>query len=119
MTFIWYAKCSTCKKMKQWLDDNKVSYETRDIMTETPTAEELERWHQSSGLPLTRFFNSSGDLYRSLDLKNKLKEMTAKEQYTVLASDPYLIRRPLLVSDDRALVGSRIPEWEAWLAARS
>lgn len=112
MVLIWYSKCSTCKKMKNFLDEHEIRYELRDIMTQTPTAEELRHWHQRSGLPIRRFFNSSGDLYRSLDLKNKLDTMSESEQYGILASDPYLIRRPLLVSDTIVLVGSRIPEWE-------
>ena len=112
MVLIWYSKCSTCKKMKNFLDEHEIRYKLRDIMSQTPTAEELRHWHQRSGLPIRRFFNSSGDLYRSLDLKNKLDTMSESEQYDILASDPYLIRRPLLVSDTIVLVGSRIPEWE-------
>ncbi len=98
--------------MKNWLDEHEIAYTSRDIMSDTPTAEELAGWHRISGLPLSRFFNSSGDLYRSLDLKNKLVGMPLEEQYTLLAGDPYLIRRPLLVAKDIVLVGSRIPEWE-------
>lgn len=112
MTFIWYPKCSTCKKMKDWLDSHNIQYNLRDIMTDTPTADELADWHKRSGLPFSRFCNSSGDMYRQLGLKDKLANMSLEEQYKIISQDGYLIRRPLLVSDHVVLVGSKIPEWE-------
>lgn len=117
MTFIWYPKCSTCKKIKDWLDDQAYEYELRDIMTDTPTADELADWHKRSGLPFSRFCNSSGDLYRKLGLKDKLANMSLEDQYKLISQDGYLIRRPILVTDTTVLVGSRIPEWEKTLAA--
>ena len=112
MQFIWYPKCSTCKKMKDFLDEKQITYDLRNIMEDTPTADELEAWHLRSGLPFSRFINSSGQLYRSLDLKTKLVGMSLKDQYKIISQDPYLICRPLLVSDDLVLVGSKVAEWE-------
>lgn len=115
MIFICYQKCSTCKKAQKWLDDNGFSYELRDIKENNPTRKELEKWHSLSGLPLKRFFNTSGMLYRSLELKDKLLDMTEDEQLDLLASDGMLVKRPILINDSTVLVGFRESEWEAAL----
>ena len=115
MIFICYPKCSTCKKAQKWLDDNGLSYELRDIKENNPTRNELEEWHSLSGLPLKRFFNTSGLLYRSLELKDKLNDMTVDEQLDLLASDGMLVKRPILIDGNTVLVGFRESEWEAAL----
>lgn len=115
MTFIEYAKCSTCKKAKNWLDANGISYETRPIREENPTAEELKEWQKKSKLPLKRFFNTSGNLYKELKLKDKLKEMSEEEQFELLATDGMLVKRPLLISETSVLVGFKETEWEELL----
>lgn len=112
MLFICYPKCSTCKKAQKWLDDNGVSYELRDIKENNPNEKELKQWHKKSGLPLKRFFNTSGQLYRSLELKDKLDSMSEAEQFKLLAGDGMLVKRPILVSEDKVLVGFREKEWE-------
>ena len=112
MQLIEYAKCSTCKKARNWLDGQKISYETRPIREEIPTVEELKDWHKKSGLPLKRFFNTSGNLYKELGLKDKLSDMSEEEQYRLLATDGMLIKRPILVSDSTILVGFKEKEWE-------
>lgn len=109
--FICYQKCTTCQKAKKWLDENKIEYEFRDIKLENPTYEELTAWYKKSGLPLKRFFNTSGLLYKSLGLKNKLPEMTEEEMLKLLATDGMLVKRPLLVGDDFVLVGFKEAEW--------
>ncbi|MGN1138543.1 MAG: arsenate reductase family protein [Ruminococcus sp.] len=109
--FICYPKCTTCQKAKKWLDDNKVRYELRDIKLDNPTYEELTAWYKKSGLPLKRFFNTSGLLYKSLGLKNKLPEMTEEEMLKLLATDGMLVKRPLLVGDDFVLAGFKEAEW--------
>ena len=114
--FICYPKCTTCQKAKKWLDDNKIEYEFRDIKLENPTLEELTEWHKKSGLPLKKFFNTSGLLYKSLDLKNKLPTMTEDEMLKLLASDGMLVKRPLLVGDDFVLVGFKDTEWSITLS---
>ncbi|MBE6557203.1 MAG: arsenate reductase family protein [Ruminococcaceae bacterium] len=111
MNFICYPKCTTCQKAKKWLDDNKIEYEQRDIKLDNPTLEELSAWYKQSGLPLKRFFNTSGLLYKSLDLKNKLPTMTDDEMLKLLASDGMLVKRPLLIGDDFVLVGYKEAEW--------
>lgn len=111
--FVWYPKCSTCQKAKRWLDENGVSYQERHIVEERPTAGELADWHSRSGLPLKRFFNTSGLVYRSLGLKDKLSTLTEEEQLALLATDGMLVKRPLLVGEDTVLVGFRPAEWEA------
>ena len=111
MLFIEYPPCSTCKKAKAWLDDHGFSYETRHIKEENPTYEELKVWQVKSGLPLKRFFNTSGLLYKSLNLKERLPEMTEEEQLKLLASDGMLVKRPILVTADKILVGFREAEW--------
>ncbi len=109
--FICYPKCTTCKKARDFLDENGVAYEMRDIKTDNPSYEELKEWYEKSGLPLKRFFNTSGMLYRSMELKDKLPEMSEDEQLRLLASDGMLVKRPIAVSDDKVLVGFRPAEW--------
>lgn len=109
--FICYPKCTTCQKAKKWLDDNKIEYELRDIKLENPTFEELTEWYKKSGLTLKKFFNTSGLLYKSLDLKNKLPEMSEDEMLKLLATDGMLVKRPLLICDDFVLVGFKEVEW--------
>ena len=111
-TFICYPKCTTCQKAKKWLDDNQIEYELRDIKIDNPKPDELSKWHKKSGLPLKKFFNTSGLLYKSLDLKNKLPTMTEDEMLKLLASDGMLVKRPLLVGDDFVLVGFKEDEYE-------
>lgn len=112
MKFICYPKCTTCQKAKQWLDDRKVAYELRDIKLNRPTLEELTVWYTRSGLPLKKFFNTSGLLYQSLDLKNKLPTMSEQEMLALLATDGMLVKRPLLIGEDFVLVGFKPTEWE-------
>ena len=111
MLFICYPKCTTCQKAKKWLDSNKISYELRDIKEQNPTIDELIEWHRLSGLPLKKFFNTSGMLYRSLELKDKLSDMSEQEQFELLAGDGMLVKRPLLIGGDFVLVGFRESEW--------
>ena len=115
MVYIQYPPCSTCKKAKTWLDDHGLAYENRHIKEQNPTYEELKDWREKSGLPLKRFFNTSGLLYKSLSLKERLPEMSEEEQLRLLASDGMLVKRPILVADDRILVGFRESEWETIL----
>ena len=115
MLFVQYPKCSTCKKAKAWLDDHSVEYDDRHIVENNPTADELRQWHQMSGLPLRRFFNTSGMLYRELQLKDKLPNMSEDEMIELLATNGMLVKRPLLVLDDTVLVGFREKEWAAAL----
>ena len=112
LKFICYPKCTTCQRAKKWLDDNKQEYELRDIKLDNPTLDELTEWYRKSGLPLKRFFNTSGRLYKSLDLKNKLPEMSEDEMLKLLATDGMLVRRPLLIGDDFVLVGFKQVDWE-------
>ena len=109
--FICYPKCTTCQKAKKWLDENKIEYEQRDIKLENPTLDELTELYERSGLPLRRFFNTSGLLYKSLDLKSKLPTMSEDEMLKLLASDGMLVKRPLLVCDGYVLVGFKENEW--------
>ena len=111
MLFIQYAKCSTCQKAKKWLDANGVVYIDRPIKEQNPTADELRVWYEKSGLPLRRFFNTSGLLYKQMALKDKLPEMTEDEMIALLASDGMLVKRPLLVGGDFVLVGFKETEW--------
>ena len=115
MTFICYPKCTTCQKARKWLDENHLAYDFRDIKLENPTYDELSAWHRRSGLPLKKFFNTSGLSYKALGLKEKLPNMTEEEQLALLAGDGMLIKRPLLVGDDFVLTGFRQAEWEARL----
>ncbi|MBR6806915.1 MAG: arsenate reductase family protein [Clostridia bacterium] len=112
LKFICYPKCTTCQKAKKWLDDNGVAYEMRHIKENRPEFDELTNWHRKSGLPLKRFFNTSGLLYKSLELKDKLPQMTEDEMLRLLSSDGMLVKRPILVGDDFVLVGFREAEWE-------
>lgn len=112
LKFICYPKCTTCQKAKKWLDDKKIVYELRDIKLDNPTFEELTDWYKKSGLPLKKFFNTSGLLYKSLDLKTKLPEMTEDEMLKLLATDGMLVKRPLLIGDDVVLVGFKEAEWQ-------
>lgn len=111
LKFICYPKCTTCQKAKKWLDDNKIEYELRDIKQENPTLKELNEWYNKSGLPLKKFFNTSGLLYKSLDLKNKLPGMTETEMLQLLSTDGMLVKRPILVADNFVLVGFKESEW--------
>ncbi len=111
LNFICYPKCTTCQKAKKWLDDNGIKYDLRDIKLQNPTLGELTAWYQKSGLLLKRFFNTSGLLYKSLDLKNKLPEMSEDEMLKLLATNGMLVKRPLLVEDDFVLVGFKEAEW--------
>ena len=111
LKFICYPKCTTCQKAKKWLDDNKIEYELRDIKLNNPTLEELTEWYKKSGLPLKKFFNTSGLLYKSMDLKNKLPDMTEDEMLHLLSTDGMLVKRPILVGNDFVLVGFKEVEW--------
>ena len=115
MLFVCYPKCTTCQKARAWLEARGLPAEVRDIMTQNPTEAELRRWHALSGLPLKRFFNTSGLQYKALGLKDKLPEMSQEEQLDLLATDGMLVKRPILVGDDVVLVGFRQAEWEAAL----
>lgn len=115
MLFVWYPPCSTCQKAKKWLDDHGIAYEARHIKAQNPNAEELRAWQARSGAPLKRFFNTSGQRYRELALKEKLPSMPQDEQLALLASDGMLVKRPVLVGEDLVLVGFRPAEWEAAL----
>ncbi len=112
INFICYPKCTTCQKAKKWLDENKIEYILRDIKEENPTYEELKNWHALSGLPLKKFFNTSGLLYKSLDLKNKLPEMSEDEQLRLLATDGMLVKRPLIIASNAVLTGFKEKDWE-------
>lgn len=111
MIFICYPKCTTCQKARKWLDENHITYDIRDIKLENPTYDELSAWHQRSGLPLKKFFNTSGLLYKSMELKDKLLSMSEDEMLKLLATDGMLVKRPLLVGDDFVLVGFKETEW--------
>ena len=112
MLFILFPKCSTCQKAKKWLDDNGFQYQDRHIKEQNPTLEELKEWYEKSGLPLKRFFNTSGLLYKSMNLKDKLPSMSEEEQLALLASDGMLVKRPIIVCDNLILTGFREKEWE-------
>ena len=111
MLFICYPKCTTCQKAKLWLCDNGVSFIERNIKENNPTLEELKAWHKQSGLPLKKFFNTSGLQYKALGLKDKLPTMNEDEQFRLLSSDGMLVKRPILVGDDFVLVGFKEPDW--------
>lgn len=111
LKFICYPKCTTCQRAKKWLDDNGIEYEMRDIKLENPTLEELTEWYGRSGLPLRKFFNTSGLLYKSLDLKSKLPNMSEAEMLELLASDGMLVKRPLIIGEDLVLVGFKESEY--------
>ena len=112
MLFVCYPKCSTCKKAEKWLEAQGIDFEKRDIKTENPSAVELKEWYQKSGLPLKRFFNTSGNLYKEMKLKDRLPEMSEEEQIELLSTDGMLVKRPILVDGDAVLVGFKEKEWE-------
>ena len=114
-TVLCYDRCTTCQKALKWLDDNGIAYEKRPIKEQNPTKEELAEWHARSGLPLKRFFNTSGMAYRSMGLKDKLSEMSDEEQLELLSTDGMLVKRPLLVTGTSAYPGFREKEWSALL----
>ena len=118
MLFIEYPKCSTCQKARKWLEGKGVVFTTRHIKEDVPTIEELKIWVERSGLPLKKFFNTSGLKYKELSLKDKLPTMSEGEELALLASDGMLIKRPILVGDDFVLVGFREKEWDAALGDR-
>ena len=111
MLFIEYPKCTTCQKAKKWLDDNGIEYESRHIKEQNPTYDELKKWYEQSGLPLKKFFNTSGLLYKSMELKDKLPNMTEEEQLMLLSTDGMLVKRPIIISGSTVLTGFREKEW--------
>lgn len=112
MLFICYPKCTTCQKAKKWLDENNISYDFRDIKEENPNLSELTKWHKLSSLPLKKFFNTSGLIYKSLGLSKKLASMTEEDMFKLLSSDGMLVKRPILVTDSQVLIGFKETEWE-------
>lgn len=112
MLFICYPKCTTCQKAKKWLDEQNIAYTERHIVEANPSCEELKAWYQASGLPLKKFFNTSGVIYRSMGLSSKLAEMSQEEQLRLLASDGMLVKRPIAVDGDVVLVGFKEENWE-------
>ena len=110
-TFLHYPKCTTCKKARKWLDEHGVAYTPRNIKTQPPALDELRTWYQASGLPLKRFFNTSGLIYKSMGLKNKLPVLSEEEQLILLAADGMLVRRPILTDGSRILVGFSPEQW--------
>ena len=112
MKVLVYRKCSTCQKALKWLDAHGISFEERAMVEEHPTYEELKEWYEKSGMPLKKFFNTSGNLYKQMNLKDKLKEMSVEEQLKLLATDGMLVKRPLVVGEDFVLTGFREKEWE-------
>ena len=113
LTFICYPRCTTCQKAQKWLDEQRIEYTLRDIKNDNPTLPELTEWYRKSGLPLRRFFNTSGLLYKSMELKTKLPNMTDEEMLVLLATDGMLVKRPLAIGDDFVLVGFKEAEWQA------
>ena len=111
LEFSCYPKCTTCQTAKKWLDDNGIEYELREIKTDNPTQDELALWHEKSGLPMKKFFNTSGLLYKSMELKDKLPGMSEEEMRSLLSTDGMLVKRPLLVGEDFVLVGFKEAEW--------
>lgn len=111
MLFICYPKCSTCQKAKKWLDEHNIKYTERHIVEDNPTYEELKEWHERSALPFKKFFNTSGLLYKEMQLKDKIPDMSEDEQLKLLATNGMLVKRPLVVSDDAVLVGFKEKEW--------
>lgn len=112
MLFVEYPRCSTCKKAKKWLDEHNLEYTDRDIVKDNPQAEELKEWYEKSELPLKRFFNTSGKIYREMELKDKLGDMTETEQIKLLSTDGMLVKRPIIVGDTFVLTGFKEKEWE-------
>ena len=112
MKVLCYPRCGTCKKALKWLDDNGIGYEYRHIVEDNPSAEELREWHEKSGLPLKKFFNTSGLKYKELNLKDRIPQMTEDEIFELLSTDGMLVKRPILLDGDRVLVGFKEAEWE-------
>ena len=112
MLFLCYPRCTTCQKAQKWLTKHHIDFTVRDIKLQNPTEDELRAWHNASGLPLKRFFNTSGQQYRALALKDRLPQMSMDEQYALLATDGMLVKRPMLIGEDFVLVGFRESEWE-------
>lgn len=112
MTILCYPRCTTCKKALKWLQENEIVYEERDIKSDNPSKEEIKSWYEKSGLPLKRFFNTSGNLYKEMKLKDKLGDMTEDEQIELLSTDGMLVKRPVLVGEDFVLTGFKETEWE-------
>lgn len=115
MQFIFYPKCTTCKKAQKWLDEHGIEYDLRHIKEENPSEEELREWHAKSGLPLKRFFNTSSMLYKEMKLKDKLPEMSEDEQFKLLASNGLLVKRPIIINGDFVITGFKEKEWEEHL----
>lgn len=115
MLYLCYPKCTTCKKAQKWLDDNGIEYTIRNIKENNPTYEELREWYGKSGLPLKKFFNTSGILYKSMNLKDRLSDMSEEEQLKLLATDGMLVKRPILVTENTVLVGFREKDWENFM----
>ena len=116
MIFVEYPKCTTCKRAKNWLDEHGIEYTDRNIKEENPTYDELKEWHKLSGQPLKKFFNTSGMLYRSMELKSKLDAMSEEDQLKLLSSDGMLVKRPIIIKDGKVIVGFKSEEWEKELA---
>ncbi|MBO7175065.1 MAG: arsenate reductase family protein [Spirochaetaceae bacterium] len=110
--FFWYPRCGTCQKAKKWLEANNISYEAIDLKEVKPNRQQLEDWFKKSGLPLKKFFNTSGQVYKAMELKDKLPSMSQEEQLDLLASDGMLVKRPILISGDTVLVGFKETDWE-------
>ena len=115
MLFICYPKCTTCQKAKKWLDANHISYEERHIVEENPTYEELKQWYENGDLPLKKFFNTSGLVYKEMQLKDKLTSMSEEEQLMLLATHGMLVKRPMVITDDIVLVGFKEADWKGSL----
>lgn len=111
MTFVCYTKCGTCQKARKWMEENNVEYIYRDIKTENPSLGELSAWYKMSGIPLRKFFNTSGQLYKSMELKNNLPDMSEEDMLRLLSTDGMLVKRPILVAEDYVLVGFKEAEW--------
>lgn len=110
--FVCYPKCTTCRKAEKWLEENGIAFEERNIKEQNPTVEELREWHRKSGLELKKFFNTSGLLYKSMGLSQKLSSMSEEEQFTLLSTDGMLVKRPIFVDGDTVLVGFKEEQWE-------
>lgn len=116
MLFIYYPKCTTCQKAKKWLDENNIEYTERHIVENNPSYQELKAWYEKSGFPLKKFFNTSGLLYKGMELKNKLPLMSEDEKLKLLATNGMLVKRPILVADEKIFVGFKESEWEGLLS---
>lgn len=115
MEFICYPKCTTCKKAQAWLDKNEIKYTLRDIKENNPSYEEIKGWYEKSGIPLKKFFNTSGLIYRSMNLKDKLSEMSEEEQLKLLSTDGMLVKRPILLKDGKVITGFKEADWEQFV----